>query len=246
DYLAETQKCSLSHIVRLRCRNAHDFVWIDQSTWRSLEIERTIRSGSTAGSLLHAIDRSSTHMGGRCLRRWLAAPLREPDAIRRRQAAVADLLADPHQLSAIRSELGKLADIERITARLGVGRASPRDLVALGNTLLAVETVADLLDELAGKAVIDAGSLAPFLAGRRDALRGEHELAVFLTTSLASDPPMTLNEGGVVAPGYDAELDRLRAVGADGRQWLADYQAREIERTGIGSLKVGYNQVFGY
>ncbi len=274
DYLAETQKGVLSHIVKLSRRNPHDFVWIDQSTWRSLEVERTIRSGSTAGTVLRAVDRTSSPMGARCLRRWLSGPLRDPAGIHRRQDAIADLLADPRQLTVIRSKLGKLSDIERITARLGVGRASPRDLVALGNTLSTVEETAGLLDQLAGAQCSDLGSagsalsskrsesgfqgsasqvgpvagdgLAPFLAERRDLLRGERDLAGFLTTALDPGAPLALNEGGIIAAGYDEELDRLRAVGRDGRQWLTDYQAREIKRTGIPSLKVGYNQVFGY
>ncbi len=246
DYLAETQKGSLGHIVKLTRRDTHSFVQIDQSTWRSLEIERTIRGGSTSGSLLQAIDHTSTPMGGRCLRRWLAAPLRDASAIRRRQDAIGDLLADRHHLATIRGELGKLADVERITARLGVGRASPRDLLALGHTLLTIERIGDLLDELPARTTLAVERLTPFLAERCDALRGEHDLAVFLTTALHPNAPLVLNEGGIIADGHDAELDRLRTMGTNAQQWLADFQAREIKRSGIGSLKVGYNQVFGY
>ncbi|UCD28878.1 MAG: DNA mismatch repair protein MutS [Planctomycetota bacterium] len=246
DYLADTQKTSLEHIVKLSRRYSHDFVLIDQSTWRSLEIERTIRSGSAVGTLLHAVDRTSTAMGGRCLRRWLAAPLRHLDSIKLRQEAIGCLVSDPHNLRNIRSEMGKLSDIERITARLGVGRASPRDLVALGNTLLSVEKIADLLDAMTENIGVASQELAPFLSTRRDALRGRRELAEFLTTSLDPNAPLVLNEGGIIADGYDEELDRLRAIGKDNKQWLVDYQNQQIERTGIPSLKVGYNQVFGY
>ncbi|HRY68652.1 MAG TPA: DNA mismatch repair protein MutS [Phycisphaerae bacterium] len=292
DYLAETQKTSLNHIVKLSRRCSSDYVLIDEATWRSLEVERTLRSGAASGSLVWAVDRTSTAMGGRCLRRWLAAPLRTAGAIIARQEAIADLLADVHQLEAIRTELGQLADIERITSRLGVGRASPRDLLALGRTLLAVEKVADLLDERGRKTsgsyetplscgpgvspgetwrdesgTLDTGGTpvpnpgrphtevphpeattrqAPFLAERSVALRGQRDLAEYLTTALHPDAPLIVSEGGVIANGHDAELDRLRSIGSDGRQWLADYQAREIERSGIPSLKVGYNQVFGY
>lgn len=246
DYLSETQKGSLNHIVKLTRREANDFVLIDQSTWRALEIERTIRGGSTTGSLLAAVDRTSTPMGARCLRRWLAAPLRDAGRIRERQRAIADLLTDRHLLQALRTEMGRLADIERITARLGVGRASPRDLLALGQTLLGVEKIAATLDRLAAQTSITGDRLCTFLAERCDALRGEHDLAEFLTTALHPNPPQVLNEGGIIADGYDAELDRLRTMGSNAQQWLVDYQAREIQRTGINSLKVGYNQVFGY
>lgn len=246
DYLAETQKTSLNHIVKLSRRSTQDFVLLDQATWRSLEIERTIRSGTAVGSLIQAVDRTSTAMGGRCLRRWLAAPLREAEPIRERQEAIADLLADVHQMAAIRGNLAKLSDIERITARLGVGRASPRDLVALGQTLLGVEAIADQLIELARGKSVDARPLCKYLAVRSEALRGQRELADYLTKSLSPDAPYLLSDGGVIAAGYDEELDRLRSIGTDGRTWLADYQAREIERSQIPSLKVGYNQVFGY
>jgi len=246
DYLAETQKTSLQHIVKLSRRQTEDFVLVDQSTWRALEVERTIRSGSAAGSLIQAVDRTSTAMGGRCLRRWLAGPLRDRVSIFDRQDAIAELLTDVHQLNAIRSELSKLADIERITARLGVGRASPRDLVALGRTLLGTERIADQLDELGKQQGIEATELTPFLGRRAKAQRGLRDLADYLCAALNPEAPLVLTDGGVIAPGHDEELDRLRSIGVDGRQWLADYQAREIERSGIPSLKVGFNQVFGY
>ncbi len=255
DYLAETQKTALQHIVKLARREASDYVGIDPATWRSLEIERTIRSGHTSGTLLAAVDRTATAMGARCLRRWLAAPLRDAARIRERQDAVSELLRDMHRLTALRIELRSLADIERITARLGVGRASPRDLVALGRTLLAGEKIAELLElriadcELRIGDQVDCGlriADCGFLQSRAASMRGQRELAEYLTRSLQPDAPLVLNEGGIIAAGCDAELDRLRAIGSDGRQWLADYQARQIERCGIPTLKVGFNQVFGY
>ncbi|HSW44799.1 MAG TPA: DNA mismatch repair protein MutS, partial [Phycisphaerae bacterium] len=246
DYLAETQKTSLNHIVKLSRREVKDYVLLDQATWRSLEVERTIRSGTAAGSLIQAVDRTSTAMGGRCLRRWLAAPLRETASITARQDAIADLLSDVHELAAIRSNLARLADIERITARLGVGRASPRDLVALGQTLLGVEAIADQLDALGQGKNLGPAGLCACLASRATALRGQRDLADYLNRSLSSEAPLILSDGGVIAPGYDEELDRLRSIGTDGQTYLADYQAREIQRTQIPSLKVGYNQVFGY
>ncbi len=257
DYLAETQRGSLAHIVKVSRRRPSDFVFIDQSTWRSLEIERTLRGASTTGSLLAAVDRTSCAMGARCLRRWLAAPLRDVGQIEQRQAAVAALLSDLRRLAELRERLRTLADIERITARLGVGRASPRDLVALGTTLRRVEEIAGLLElpmadcrlPIEGLPDAEAGresQRAGFLADRASRLTGLHDLGGYLTASLLPDAPLTTTEGGMIAAGVDAELDRLRGIGADGRQWLADFQAREIQRTGIPSLKVGYNSVFGY
>src|SRR5690606_15499046 len=157
----------------------------------------------------------------------------------------------------LRSALRKLADIERIAARLGVGRASPRDLVALGRTLLETDALADLLASGNGAfpavdgvaAVLDpglSGALPPLLEARSRQMRGLRSLGESLTQSLLPDAPLVITDGGIIAAGVDAELDRLRAIGTDGRQWLADYQAREIQRTGIPSLKVGFNNVFGY
>ena len=281
DYLRETQKAALAHLVSLRRRESRHYVRIDEATWRSLEVERTLRAAGTAGSLLEAVNRTSTTMGARCLRRWLSAPLRDPAAISERHAAVDELLSDVHQLEAIRRELRELADIERITARVGLGRASPRDLVGLGASLLRGERVAELLDELARRKVAQmlavrtegerdahpaagaaragaspsddasgcgpaSGDLAVFLTVRRDGLCGLHDLAEFLTKALDVQAPLALNEGGIIAPGYDAELDRLRDFNRSNSQWLVDYQNREIQRTGIGSLKVGFNEVFGY
>jgi DNA mismatch repair protein MutS len=246
EYLGETQKTSLKHIIKLTRRFPRDYVWIDQSTWRSLEVERTLRSGSTAGSLLKAVDRTASAMGSRCLRRWLIAPLRDPEAISRRQQAIADLLADPHQLQNIREHLDQLADIERITARLGVGRATPRDLVALGRTVQTVDNLAGQLDDFEQQEQMKTRALCPFLQERREAIKGQRELGDYLTNALSDNPPLTMNEGGIIASGFDEELDRLRCVGTDGQQWLAEFQAREIKRTGIPSLKVGFNQVFGY
>ncbi len=257
DYLAETQRTSLQHISRIVRRDTSDTVCIDQATWRALEIERILRSGSSTGSLLEAVDRTCSAMGARCLRRWLKAPLRSAGAIRSRQDAIAELLSDRDRLSDVRSHLGRLADIERITARLGVGRASPRDLVSLGQTLQTIERAADVLRAPA-KMLSDApaalGSFAEpetpgissFLQQRVHDMSGLQELAQYLTASLRPDAPLTMNEGGIIAPGFDAELDRLHGIATDGRTWLADFQAREIERTGIPSLKVGFNNVFGY
>ncbi len=246
DYLAETQKTALRHIVALRRREPADFVGLDEATWRSLEIERTLRGGQSAGSLLSAVDRTCTGMGARCLRRWLAAPLRDVHAIRARQDAVAALVAEPHVLAGLRGVLRRLADIERITARLGVGRASPRDMASLAGTLLAVEEAGGVLDGAAGLGVAGQSALPPYLADRRQALVGLTELGRTLSAALAPTPPLSPSEGGVIADGHDAELDRLRAIGSGGQQWLADFQAAEIRRTGIPSLKVGFNQVFGY
>jgi len=236
DYLHETQKTSLAHVVRIRPRAQDQYVQIDQNTWRSLEIEQTLRQGRREGSLLDAIDETVNPMGTRLLRRWLCFPLRSGEPIVARQDAVAELSADPDLLREVRSLVRGIGDFERITARLGLGRASPRDLAALAR---AVSQLRPLHERLA----VATSAMLRDLCG---SLVGLEELAELLARSIRPDAPITMHEGGIIADGYHEELDRLRAVGSDGQRWLADFQAREIRRTGISSLKVGFNKVFGY
>ncbi len=235
-YLQETQKTALSHIVSIKRRIGEDYLQIDHSSWRSLEIEWTLRAGLREGTLLHAIDRTVHPIGGRRLRRWLRRPLTSPDRIIERQDAVGYLVDNEEVRSRLRERLRGMADVERIVGRVALARANPRDLAGLGRALDALPPLIELLRE----------SRIAFLTGVADDFDGLGDLADLLRRAIKEDPPMSLREGGFIADGFDAELDRLRAVGRDGRSWLADYQKRETERTGIASLKVGFNRVFGY
>ena len=245
DYLRETQKSALKHVTAVRRRSADQYVGIDHATMRSLEIERTIREARREGSLLHAVDRTVNPMGARRLRRWVCYPARLKDLIERRQSAVAELLESRAMRQAAREVLRKMGDIERITARLGLGRASPRDLVGLGQTLSELPRLAEALRAgcLDGG---NAGPVSPLLDELVQALAGMEPLAEFLSTSLRPDAPATVREGGIIAAGFNAELDRLRGIASGGQEWLAEFQQRQIERTGIAGLKVGFNRVFGY
>ncbi len=236
DYVNETQKTAAQHILRIARRDTGEFVHIDQATWRSLEIERTLRGGAFEGSLLHAIDRTVNPMGARTLRRWLRSPLRSADLANRRLDAIADLRGDRDRLLALRREMRELGDLERMTARLGVGRASPRDLAGIRRVL-------ERLPRIRGPLSANPTALMAELVDQAAELP---ELCRLLTRALQPAPPPTVREGGIIADGFDAELDRLRGIAAGGQQWLTEFQAREIERTGIGSLKVGFNSVFGY
>jgi len=235
-YLLETQKTALNHIAAIRRRLPSDFVQIDHSSWRSLEIDRTLRGGAHEGSLLHAVDRTVHAIGGRKLRHWLRTPLTDRDEILRRQEGVASFVADTLARERIRLGLKGLADVERIAARVALARASPRDLNSLGRALTVMPAIVEELGDNRGL----------FLHAVSSDLSGLTDLADLLRRAIRDDPAPGLREGGFIADGYDAELDRLRAVGADGQQWLADYQRRQIERTGIPSLKAGFNRVFGY
>jgi DNA mismatch repair protein MutS len=237
-YLEETQKSSLAHIRVPKRHVVEDHLAIDPASFRSLEIDRTVRSGGTDGTLLSAIDRTCTPMGARLLRQWLRFPLCDLEHIQARQSAIAALLAAPSELRMIVDDLDDVCDIERIIGRVTVGRASPRDLSALSKCLHRLPKLFDLLGSIAS-----AGEVAPELVSSRQFCVDQ---ASFLNGAITPDPAPHLREGGVIATGFDAELDRLRDIGTNSQQWLANYQAQLIAETNIPTLKVGYNKVFGY
>src|SRR5437763_5763776 len=177
-------------------------------------------------------------MGARLLRQWLRFPLCELEHIHARQSAIKALLASPSELRAIVDALDDVCDIERIIGRVTVGRASPRDVSALSKCLHRLPKLFDLLESLA-----DAKAVSPELASSRQFCADQ---ATFLTGAITPDPAPHLREGGVIATGFDAELDRLRDIGTNSQQWLAKYQSQLIAETNIPTLKVGYNKVFGY
>lgn len=235
-YIRETQRAVARHIQPPRRRSDREFMGLDAVTLRSLEIERTLRTGAREGSLLAAVDRTCNAMGARLLRHWLCYPLRDVAEIRRRQEIIEVLRADPVGRAALRQELGGVGDIARMIGRLGVQRATPRDLRALGEGLARLRAVRHTLQATRSA---ECEALA-------EQLEGVDEVAGRLCSTLRPDAPLAVREGGIFADGNSPELDRLRAIDRDGQQWLAQFQAREMQRTGIPSLKVGFNSVFGY
>jgi len=236
EYLDETQKTTLGHIRTLKKIEHRDFLQIDPATLRSLEILRTIRTENKKGSLLECLDHTLTGMGARMFTRWLCMPLCDLDRIRQRHDAVGELKDDQARLVRIRKLLAEISDAERIAARLGTFRASPRDLVALAATLRLVPS---LRGELAGC----TSELLAQLARRADSM---DELAELLDAAIEPDCPAHLRDGGVIKTGFNRELDSLRSISKDGKAFLRNYQRQEAERTGIPNLKIGYNKVFGY
>jgi DNA mismatch repair protein MutS len=235
-YLQETLKAGLSHLSRLRPHRQDRFLFLDEVTRRSLELTRTLRDGNRDGSLLAVLDRTVTAMGARLLQEWLVSPLAERSAIDARLDAVAELL-DEHSLrQELRDALSDGLDLQRLTARASTARASPRDLAAIARTLRLLPRI---------KARVTA---------RRSALLREQEsrlelcpdLREALDAALVDDPPLSAKEGAIIRRGYDPDLDELHAVARGGKEWIARFQAEEITRTGISSLKVGFNKVFGY
>ena len=234
-YLAETQRENAKHLRPPVRFEPGEHLQIDAASYRSLEIERTTRSGGHEGSLISAIERTKTPMGGRLLRDWLRAPLTDIKAITARQHAVAALKGQPPALKTLREKLCGICDIERVLGRLAVSRANPRDLAALSASLAAMPALLDLLRDLPAVAM-ELPDLASFCG----------EQAGFLRSAIKPDPASHLREGGVIAKGFSRELDELRSIGRDSQQWLAQYQARLAAETQIPSLKIGYNRVFGY
>ena len=244
EYLRETQRTALAHILNLRRFDRADHMVIDGNTLRCLEVHRTLRTNQRAGSLIACIDRTCTGMGARLLGRWLTFPLTGYSAIVARQDAVEELSADRSvelaagrgRLTQVRATLQEVSQIDRIAANIAMGRVRPRELVALGHTLR-------LLPQLAGSLAGFTSDLIVKLAPNLTGLDAAGEL---IARAIDPDCPNVVRDGGVIANGFSEDLDRLRRIGSDGQSWLASYQAQQARRTGIGNLKVGYNQVFGY
>ncbi|RIK77170.1 MAG: DNA mismatch repair protein MutS [Planctomycetota bacterium] len=236
DYLAETQKSSLAHVDRLLPYRRESRLEIDQATRRSLEICQTIRDGRREGSLLGVMDRTVTSLGARLLGEWLAAPLTDVGAIEARLDAVGELHDDPASTAELRESLRTIYDIARLLARVTTGRATPRDLCFIGRTLRCLPKVKAKLVARRAARLVQLEERIDLCAD----VRGKLEAA------LADECPLNPRDGGFIRPGFHAELDEQRELSKGGKQWIAAYQADAVKRTGIPSLKVGFNNVFGY
>ena len=235
-YLQETQKTSLGHIRQLLPYRSGQTLEIDAATRRSLELTHTMRDRDRRGSLLAVLDQTQTPMGARRLAAWLASPLLDKAAIELRQGAVAELLGDNRWRSLLRESLSEVYDLERLLGRVATGRASPRDLRQVGVTLSQLPAIKASLVNRESPRVAEL---------ERDLLLCE-SLRDELLAALCEDCPLHLRDGGFIHDGFDAQLDELRHLARGGKQWIAEYQAQQIQQTGITSLKVGYTKVFGY
>lgn len=236
DYLKETQKASLEHIDSLCAYHTGDTLEIDESSRRSLEISRTLREGRREGSLLAALDCAVTSMGSRMLADWVANPLTSKKMIELRQEAVSELLEDPNACAELRKNLRGIYDLERLLTRVATGRANPRDLYAIGQTL-------GMLPEIRNRIHGMKSALLIRINGEIDVCP---DLAKTIRETIIENPPLQATEGGLIRPGCSRELDELREMAHGGREWITKYQAQVSEATGIQNLKVGFNKVFGF
>lgn len=235
DY-ASTNGLSLTHVDSLGTYSVDSYMRLDPATRRSLELTQNMSDGSKKNTLLGVLDCSVTPMGSRLMRRWVEQPLLDQEETSKRHEAVARLVEHTIPRGDLREEMKRIADIERLVSRCATGLASPRDLVALRQSLMALPVIDEPLRKIALGRLFDL----------RQQVSDHSALALKLKNALVDDPPLTTREGGVFRPGYDLELDKLRDLGRDGKSYIADLEAKERERSGIDKLKVGYNSVFGY
>jgi DNA mismatch repair protein MutS len=263
-YLKHQLRRKIDHLTSLRCEPPTAYVALDVATQTNLELVESRGTGNTSTSLLSVLDRTLTPMGARKLRAWILQPLRSLTELACRQELIAELLQEPDLLSSIRTELKSIRDFERAAGRLGQASGNARDLAALKTSL---EKIPQLKREL-GKLIErihfgtgrdtspklpanpgDGSDILPDPSLAQRLLREIHEmpaLAAKLAAAIVEDPPFPLKEGGIFRDGYDADLDELRGASRDGKQWITKLQEREIAITGIKSLKVRFNSVFGY
>ena len=249
-YLYDTQKVSsrqaqtpskivgttLKHITKIEKFSRAHRVFLDRTTQISLELTETIRGQDRAGSLLGVLDKTVTGMGARLLKEWITAPLIDIEPIQQRQDGISSFYEGLVQRQGIQQQSKDICDMERITAKLGANRANARDIVSLRLALQMIPVIKSFL-------VKNQADLIKNIFSNLDPLK---DLQEFISQSLTEDPPIEITEGGLIQTGYHQELDKLRGISRDGKSWIARFQAAEIKRTGINSLKVGYNHVFGY
>ena len=249
-YLKHQLRRNIDHLTSLRCDTPTDHVLLDVATQTNLELVESRSARDT--SLLAVLDRTITPMGARKLRAWILQPLRNLTELQCRQQMIADLLQEPDLLGSLRASLKSIRDIERAVSRLSQASGNARDLVALKISLEQIPKLKSelqkLLDRLAfGATRINENGNVELLSQKlQNDLREMPELADKLTRAVVNDPPLPLKEGGIFHDGYDADLDSLRQASREGKDWISQLQEREIAATGIKSLKVRYNSVFGY
>lgn len=235
-YVKETQKNALPHIKHISTYHPNQFMVIDSMTKKNLEIVESIRYGSKRGALLGLVDKTKTAMGGRRIRAWLDCPLKDVAEINRRLDAVEELSGEKPLREEVQAHLVKVYDMERLIVRAALGTASPRDMVSLKDSLKTIPQIKNFLKTFHSS----------LLKGIHHGLDDVKDACGLIEAGIIDSPPVLVREGGFIREGFNAELDELRAMMRHGRDWIARFEADEKKRTGINSLKVRYNKIFGY
>jgi DNA mismatch repair protein MutS len=235
-YVDQTQKIRPQHINEIKWYSTENYLILDDTARRNLEIFKTIQDNTKTGSLFSLINEALTPMGTRRLRWWLNYPLVDVEKIRERLAAVAEIKENHILRSNLRKTLMRIYDLERLSGRVALRAANPRDLVALKASLLAIPEIKSMMPDFT----------APKLVAIRSQLREMTEVIDLISRTIVDDPPQSIQDGGFIAKGCDEELDKLRSISRDGKKWIAALEATERKKTGINSLKIGFNNIFGY
>jgi DNA mismatch repair protein MutS len=238
-YLQETQKGLLRQLTALETYFVSEFMTLDAHTRRNLELFESGRSGTVKGSLLWVLDKTRSPMGGRLLRRWIGQPLLNIEILQHRQQILSELLADTLTQARLAEGLKKAGDIERLINRVRQRIATPRDLVALASGLRAAAGIRACLPD-------DLAQTMPAVAQLIERLADNEDTIQLIEGAIVDEPPLSAAEGGLIRPGYNEELDKIKYASQDGHKWIAEMEQRERRRTGISNLKVGYTKVFGY
>jgi DNA mismatch repair protein MutS len=236
DYVRRTQRQTAEHIRRITPYRRSDYMIIDEVTARHLELFRSWHEGGSKGTLLELLDQTVTAMGGRLIRVWLRYPLIQTRIISARQDAIGCFRQHEAIRAQVRQEFERVYDLERLNSRVAMGSASPRDLAALRKSLQSLPRLKYILGKLEDRTISS-------LVDRLDPLE---DVTLLLQEALVDNPPPTLTEGGLIRSGYNEELDRLISLSRDAKKWIAQLESEERQKSGIASLKVGYNKVFGY
>ena len=236
DHIQRNLKRDTSHITALQAYSNDECMIVDRISQRNLELVEPIFADSKENTLISVLDRTITPMGARLLREWVLRPLRSVQKIEARLSAIEELTLQPMALQEFRELLGRVKDLERVIARLNLGTANARDLQVLGRGL----------EEIPGIRALTASMQSPLFQELAAQLTDVPEITSLIERAIVDEPPLAIKEGGIIKEGYNADLDLLRRASTEGKDWIASYQAQEIERTGIKTLKVRYTKVFGY
>ncbi|MGA8263710.1 MAG: DNA mismatch repair protein MutS, partial [Ignavibacteriaceae bacterium] len=236
NYLQETQKANLSHLNKVSAYNPSEYMILDHSTKRNLEITYSMQDGGREGSLISILDKTETAMGGRLLKKWISAPLKNLDLILKRQESVEELFRDKNLRKKIINGLKEIGDLERLISKVCTGRANPREIIYLKTSLKKIPAIKELLKNLKVKT----------LQQLNDGLNPLEKIVGKIENAVIDSPPLSISDGGIIKSGFSPELDELRDISINGKDWIANLQKDERARTGISSLKVNFNKVFGY